>query len=48
VPKNPPPAEAGQVGALIDRRGTEPLFQVLTKREERSAIAIASNEPFSG
>jgi IstB-like ATP binding protein len=23
-------------------------FQVLTEREERSAIAIASNEPFSG
>ena len=23
------------------------LFQVLTEREERSAIAIASNEPFS-
>jgi len=23
------------------------LFQVLTQREERSAIAIASNEPFS-
>ncbi len=24
------------------------LFQVLTEREERSAVAIASNEPFSG
>jgi DNA replication protein DnaC len=32
----------------LDRRGTELLFQVLTEREERSAIAIASNEPFSG
>ena len=32
----------------LDRRGAEPLFQVLTEREERSAIAIASNEPFSG
>jgi DNA replication protein DnaC len=31
-----------------DRRGAELLFQVLTEREERSAIAIASNEPFSG
>ena len=32
----------------LDRRGAELLFQVLTHREERSAIAIASNEPFSG
>jgi hypothetical protein len=32
----------------LDRRGAEPLFQVLTEREERSAIAIASNEAFSG
>jgi DNA replication protein DnaC len=32
----------------LDRRGAELLFQVLTEREERSAIAIASNEPFSG
>jgi DNA replication protein DnaC len=31
----------------LDRRGAEFLFQVLTEREERSAIAIASNEPFS-
>jgi len=30
----------------LDRRGAELLFQVLTEREERSAIA--SNEPFSG
>ena len=29
------------------RRGAELLFQVLTEREERSAIAIASIEPFS-
>jgi DNA replication protein DnaC len=29
----------------LDRRGAELLFQVLTEREERSAIAIASNEP---
>lgn len=31
----------------LDRRGAELLFQVLTEREERSAIAIASNERFS-
>ena len=31
----------------LDRHGAELLFQVLTEREERSAIAIASNEPFS-
>ncbi len=31
----------------LDRRGAEVLFLVLTEREERSAIAIASNEPFS-
>jgi DNA replication protein DnaC len=32
----------------LDRRGAELLFQVLTEREERSAIGIASNEAFSG
>jgi DNA replication protein DnaC len=31
----------------LDRHGAERLFQVLTEREERSAIAVASNEPFS-
>jgi transposase len=31
----------------LDRRGAELLFPVLTEREERSAVAIASNEPFS-
>src|SRR6476646_8209108 len=31
----------------LDRRGAELLFQVLTEGE-RSAVAIASNEPFSG
>jgi hypothetical protein len=31
----------------LGRRGAELLFQVLTEREERSAVAIASNEPFS-
>ena len=32
----------------LDRRGAELLFQVLTEREEKSAVAINSNEPFSG
>ena len=32
----------------LDRRGAEPLFQVLTEREERASVAIASNVPFSG
>lgn len=50
-------ARYGRVGLLcldelgymeLDRRGAELLFQVLTEREERSAVAIASNEPFSG
>ncbi len=32
----------------LDRRGAELLFQVLTEREERASVAIASNVPFSG
>lgn len=32
----------------LDRRGAELLFQVLTEREEKSAIAIGPNELFSG
>lgn len=32
----------------LDNRGAELLFQVLTKREEKNAIAITSNEAFSG
>src|SRR4030095_3261071 len=32
----------------LDRRGAEPLFQVLTEREEKASLAIASNESFSG
>src|SRR6266498_2139566 len=32
----------------LDRRGAELLFQVLTEREERNSVAIASNESFSG
>ncbi len=31
----------------LDRRGAELLFQVLTEREEKSAIRIASYEAFS-
>jgi DNA replication protein DnaC len=31
----------------LDPRGAELLFQVLTEREERAAIAVASNAPFS-
>jgi DNA replication protein DnaC len=32
----------------LDKRGAELLFQVLTDREERASVAIASNESFSG
>jgi DNA replication protein DnaC len=32
----------------LDRRGAEMLFQVLTEREARASVAIASNEAFSG
>jgi DNA replication protein DnaC len=31
----------------LDPRGAELLFQVLTEREERAAVAVASNAPFS-
>ena len=31
----------------LDRRGAEMLFQVLTEREEKNSVAIASNESFS-
>ena len=31
----------------LDARGSELLFQILTEREEKSAIALASNLPFS-
>jgi DNA replication protein DnaC len=30
----------------LDRRGAELLFQVLTEREEKASVAIASNESF--
>jgi len=32
----------------LDRRGADLMFQVLTEREEKSSMAIASNESFSG
>jgi hypothetical protein len=32
----------------LDRRGVELLFQVLTEREEKNSVAIASNESFGG
>jgi DNA replication protein DnaC len=32
----------------LDRRGAELLFQVLTKREEKSSVAIAFNQSFAG
>ena len=32
----------------LDRRGAELLFQVLTEREERASVAVASNAPFLG
>lgn len=31
----------------LDRHGAELLFQVLTEREEKASVAIASNQPFS-
>lgn len=31
----------------LDTRGSELLFQILTEREERSSIAVATNLPFS-
>lgn len=32
----------------LDKRGAELLFQVLTEREEKNSVVIASNESFSG
>ncbi len=31
----------------LDPRGAELLFQVITEREERASLAVASNAPFS-
>jgi DNA replication protein DnaC len=37
-----------EVGYLhLDQRAAELLFQILTEREERASIAVASNAPFS-
>jgi len=39
---------ASTLGYLhLDPRGAELLFQVLTEREERASVAVASNAPFS-
>jgi DNA replication protein DnaC len=32
----------------LDKQGAELLFQVLTEREEKNSVAIASNDSFSG
>ncbi len=32
----------------LDKHGAELLFQVLTEREEKNSVAIASNEAFGG
>lgn len=38
-----------ELGSMeLDRRGAELLFQVLTEREEKNSVAIASNESFGG
>ncbi|CCA53296.1 ISPsy4, transposition helper protein [Streptomyces venezuelae ATCC 10712] len=53
---NKPIARYGRVDLLcidelgymeLDRRGAELLFQILTEREEKNSVAIASNESFS-
>ncbi len=31
----------------LDTRGAELLFQIITEREERASVAVASNLPFS-
>jgi DNA replication protein DnaC len=31
----------------VDPKGAELLFQVITEREERASVAVASNHPFS-
>ncbi|GGO59336.1 transposase [Streptomyces lasiicapitis] len=50
-------ARYGRVGLLgidelgymeLDKRGAELLFQVLTEREEKNSVAIASSESFGG
>ena len=48
-PLRPPgPALLDELGYVqIDPRGAELLFQIITEREERASIAIATNLPFS-
>ena len=42
-------AQVDELGYMeLDRRGAELLFQVLTEREEKASVAIASNEWFGG
>jgi DNA replication protein DnaC len=39
---------AGPISPVVPHpRGAELLFQVLTEREERASVAVASNAPFS-
>ncbi len=35
------------LGVQLDARGSELLFQILTEREEKASVALASNLPFS-
>ena len=43
----PPSVDELRLHGNLDRRGAELLFQVLTEREEKASVAIASNESFS-
>jgi len=41
-------ADLDELGYLqLDRRGAELLFEVLTEREEKASVGVASNEAFS-
>ena len=42
------PRNRHRAGCPRDKRGAELLFQVLTEREEKASVAIATNESFSG
>jgi len=42
------PARPGRAEVVLDLPDTELLFQVLTEREEKNSVAIASNELFGG
>jgi hypothetical protein len=44
-----PAPDIDELGYMeFDRHGAELLFQVLTEREEKNSVAIASNESFGG